>query len=201
MAELPAGRDPRRCAIEARFRCALHGAAPPMLEGAAGSAMRRDDLQTPERYNARQRASWPSATTARRTCVSPRNAAAGAVRQLDPALAAAEAADWALLRLRPGRSHRASLDGWPALGDHWARAAGAESIEVFRSSALAKEQARGAPGLIAYHAPTSPPGGRAFDIDGVVTKVDALALLARARHLRHPRAALGRGAQIPGAGS
>ena len=57
----------------------LQGAAPPVLEVRGEVYMRRDDF---ERLNERQRERGD------KTFVNPRNAAAGAVRQLDPAMAA-----------------------------------------------------------------------------------------------------------------
>ena len=64
--------------------------------------MRRDDF---EALNERQREKIAAGPKNEKTFVNPRNAAAGAVRQLDPAIARAAAAE--LLRLRPGRGHAA----------------------------------------------------------------------------------------------
>ena len=61
-----------------RSRCAWLGEAPPCSRIRGGSHMPRDDF---ERLNE------TPARAGRRTFVNPRNAAAGAVRQLDPAIA------------------------------------------------------------------------------------------------------------------
>ena len=56
-----------------------------MLEVRGEVYMRRDDF---EALNARQRARIAQGMKGEKTFVNPRNAAAGAVRQLDPAIAA-----------------------------------------------------------------------------------------------------------------
>jgi DNA ligase (NAD+) len=57
----------------------LNGEAPPLLEVRGEVYMRRDEL---EKYNA------AAAARGEKTLVNPRNAAAGSIRQLDPAIAA-----------------------------------------------------------------------------------------------------------------
>lgn len=59
--------------------------APPVLEVRGEVYMRRDDF---EALNERQRARIAAGEKGEKTFVNPRNAAAGAVRQLDPAIAA-----------------------------------------------------------------------------------------------------------------
>jgi DNA ligase (NAD+) len=63
----------------------LPEAAPDVLEVRGEVYMRRDDF---ERLNERQRAKIAAGTKGEKTFVNPRNAAAGAVRQLDPGIAA-----------------------------------------------------------------------------------------------------------------
>jgi hypothetical protein len=81
----------------------LQGAAPPLLEVRGEVYMRRDAF---ERLNERQREQGG------KSFVNPRNAAAGAVRQLD-SRAMADAAAAELLRLRPGRGGRLGAAGHP----------------------------------------------------------------------------------------
>ena len=150
-------------------------AAPAVLEVRGEVLMFRDDF---ERFNARQRAAGE------REFVNPRNAAAGSLRQLDPAVTAArplrffaygvgEAGD-----ALPG-SHAALLDALAALG---------LPVGPHRSVV------RGASGLIDYFERIERlRPGLPYDIDGVVYKVDrrdwhaALGFVARA-----PRFALAR---------
>ncbi len=137
----------------------LAGQAPPVLEVRGEVYLRRDDF---ERLNQRQRSSGG------KTFVNPRNAAAGAVRQLDPAIAAqrplsffayglGQVQGWAL-----PDTHSAMLDALAAFG-----------LPVCAERAVAD----GAAGLVAFHREM---GARRdalpFDIDGVVYKVNALAL-------------------------
>ena len=63
----------------------LAGAAPTLLEVRGEVYLRRDDF---EALNERMRERMAAGDRAARTFVNPRNAAAGAVRQLDPAIAA-----------------------------------------------------------------------------------------------------------------
>ena len=144
------GRVPLRLAVDP---------PPEVLEVRGEVYMRRDDF---EALNERQR------SLGGKTFVNPRNAAAGAVRQLDPAIAAlrplsffayglGEAQGWD----RPA-SHHALLDALAAMG-----------LPVCADRALA----HGAAGLVDFHQRM---GARRdalpFDIDGVVYKVDSLAL-------------------------
>ena len=147
----------------------LHGAAPPVLEVRGEVYMRRDDF---ERLNETMRQRMAVGDKAARTFVNPRNTAAGAVRQLDPALAAERPLSffsYGLGELTPVQ------DGGPRFDTHWA-VLQALKAWGFPVSALAR-QARGASELIAYHADIAARrDGLPFDIDGVVYKVDALAL-------------------------
>ena len=149
----------------------LLGDAPPVLEVRGEIYLRRDDF---ERLNARQ------AEAGEKIFVNPRNAAAGSIRQLDPGIAArrplsffayglGDVAGWAL-----PETHTEVLDALAAFG-----------LPVCEHRA----QVCGAPGLAAFHErvgalrDTLP-----FDIDGVVYKVDALALQQRLGFVtREPR--------------
>ena len=135
----------------------LQGQPPPVLEVRGEVYMRRDHF---ERLNEQQRAKGAS------PYVNPRNTAAGAVRQLDPAVTAArplsfyaygvgEVQGWAL----PQR-HSQLLDALAAFGlpvsELRSVAAGADALVVFHERVLAQRDAL------------------PFDIDGVVYKVDRL---------------------------
>ncbi|WP_374666959.1 NAD-dependent DNA ligase LigA [Ramlibacter sp.] len=147
----------------------LGAGAPPVLEVRGEVYMRRDDF---ERLNEQQRAKIAAGAKNERTYVNPRNAAAGAVRQLDPAVT----------RQRPlsffaygwGEVTTAEAGG-PAFESHH------QALQAFREWGLPVSDrmslAHGPQALVAYHASV----GRdrdslPFDIDGVVYKVDSLAL-------------------------
>ncbi|WP_290873589.1 NAD-dependent DNA ligase LigA [Aquabacterium sp.] len=135
---------------------------PAVLEVRGEVYMRRDDF---ERLNERQR------ERGEKTFVNPRNAAAGAVRQLDPAIAAqrplsffayglGEVQGWAI-----PPTHSGLLDALAAFG-----------LPVCAERTVA-HGASGAQGLVAFHQAM---GARRdqlpFDIDGVVYKVNSRAL-------------------------
>ncbi len=138
----------------------VDGAVPDVLEVRGEVYMRRDDF---ERLNARQR------ERGEKTFVNPRNTAAGAVRQLDPKMAAerplsffayglGEAAGWSAMP----ETHSGMLDALVALG-----------FPVSRERAAVK----GGEGLVQFHAAIGAKrDSLPFDIDGVVYKVNALAL-------------------------
>jgi DNA ligase (NAD+) len=150
----------------------LFGDAPPVLEVRGEIYMRRDDF---EHLNERQRA------TGGKTFVNPRNTAAGAIRQLDSrgmagkklsffAYGLGEVQGWAA---QPA-THSATLDAIAAFG-----------LPVCADRAVVA----GAAGLVAFHRRM---GARRdqlpFDIDGVVYKVDDLALQQRLGFVtREPR--------------
>ena len=149
----------------------LKGQAPDVLEVRGEVYMRRDDF---EALNESQRAKGE------KTFVNPRNAAAGAVRQLDPGIAArrplsffayglGEARGWAL-----PATHSGVLDALDAFG-----------LPVCKDRAVVQ----GAAGLVAFHREI---GARRdalpFDIDGIVYKVNSLALQQRLGFVtREPR--------------
>lgn len=140
----------------------LHGSAPAVLEVRGEVYMRRDDLA---RYNA------AAAARGEKTLVNPRNAAAGSIRQLDPAIAAArplcffaygvgavEGWDWP-------KTHAGILDALAAFG-----------LPVCSERVVA----RGADELAGFHRRVAILRDQLpFDIDGVVYKVNSLALQAR----------------------
>ena len=147
----------------------LAGDAPPVLEVRGEVYMRRDDF---EALNERMRERMAAGDKAAKTFVNPRNAAAGAVRQLDPAMAAERPLSffaYGLGEVTP------PADGGPDFQSHW------QVLQALKSwgfpvSALAR-QAQGASELIAFHADVAAERDQLpFDIDGVVYKVDALEL-------------------------
>ena len=145
----------------------LHSATPPAVLEVRGEVyMRRDDF---EALNERQREKIAQGQKNEKTFVNPRNAAAGALRQLDPAIAAqrplsffayglGEVQDWADMPT----THRATMDALAALGlpvcSHRTTAQGADELVAFHQRI----------GALRDNLP--------FDIDGVVYKVNALAL-------------------------
>ena len=147
----------------------LEGDAPPVLEVRGEVYMRRDDF---EALNERMRQKMAAGDKAAKTFVNPRNAAAGAVRQLDPAIAAQRPLSFFAYGLGevtpPG-------EGGPRWHSHW-QVLQALAAWRFPVSALAR-QAQGAAELAAFHADIAARrDGLPFDIDGVVYKVDSLAL-------------------------
>jgi DNA ligase (NAD+) len=149
----------------------LLGEAPPVLEVRGEVYMRRDAF---ERLNEAQRGKG------QKTFVNPRNAAAGAVRQLDPAIAAqrplsfyayglGEVQGW----MQPA-THGATLDALALLG-----------LPVCAERAVAQ----GAAGLVDFHRRMGEQrDALPFDIDGVVYKVNAIDLQRRLGFVtREPR--------------
>jgi DNA ligase (NAD+) len=139
--------------------------APPVLEVRGEVYMRRDDF---ERLNELQREKIARGAKNEKTFVNPRNAAAGAVRQLDPGIA----------RQRPLSFYAygwGEIDGGPAFETHF------EVLQALKAWGLPVSErvtvARGADDLIAYHrAVGRDRDSLPFDIDGVVYKVNSLAL-------------------------
>ncbi len=154
-----------------RIPLRLQGPAPAVLEVRGEVYLRRDDF---EALNERQRGSGE------KTFVNPRNAAAGAVRQLDPAIAAqrplsffayglGEVQGWA----QPA-THSATLDAIAAFG-----------LPVCSDRAVVQ----GADGLVAFHrAMGDKRDALPFDIDGVVYKVNRIEMQRRLGFVtREPR--------------
>ncbi len=143
--------------------------APRILEVRGEVYMRRDHF---EALNERQREKIAKGAKGEKTFVNPRNAAAGAVRQLDPAIAAQRPLSFFAYGVGevtpPG-------EGGPDFDTHF------QLLLTLRSwgfpVAAQTQTAQGASELIAFHEKT----GRArdqlpYDIDGVVYKVNSLAL-------------------------
>ena len=143
--------------------------APPVLEVRGEVYMRRDDF---DRLNELQRQKIAAGMKGEKTFVNPRNAAAGAVRQLDPAIAAQRPLSFFAYGLGEISTPE---QGGPVLSTQFdllgrLRAWGLPVCELV-------EVALGAAALVAYHTRI----GRqrdalGFDIDGVVYKVNSLAL-------------------------
>ncbi|WP_342128763.1 NAD-dependent DNA ligase LigA [Hydrogenophaga sp. OTU3427] len=137
----------------------LQGVDAEVLEVRGEVYMRRDDF---ERLNEKQRERGD------KTFINPRNTAAGAIRQLDPALVAqrplsffayglGEVSGWTV-----PPTHGALLDAFAAMG-----------LPVCADRAVVL----GAEGLVAFHAAMGAKrDSLPFDIDGIVYKVNALAL-------------------------
>jgi DNA ligase (NAD+) len=136
---------------------------PPVLEVRGEVYMRRDDF---EALNEKQRAA------AQKTFVNPRNAAAGAVRQLDPAIAAQRPLSFFAYGLGAVTPPEA---GGPVWSTHFElmqalKAWGFPVSELVRT-------AQGAAELVAYYdAIGQKRDALGFDIDGVVYKVNRLDL-------------------------
>ncbi|RIX41499.1 MAG: NAD-dependent DNA ligase LigA [Rhodocyclales bacterium GT-UBC] len=140
----------------------LRGNAPPLLEVRGEVYMRRDDL---ERYNA------AALARGEKTLVNPRNAAAGSIRQLDPAVAASRPLCFYAygLGLTEGwdlpTTHAGVLDALAGFGlpvcEHRAVLAGGEALAAFHDRVASLRDSL------------------PFDIDGVVYKVNDLALQQR----------------------
>jgi DNA ligase (NAD+) len=143
--------------------------APPVLEVRGEVYMRRDDF---EALNERQREKIASGAKNEKTFVNPRNAAAGAVRQLDPAVS----------RQRPLSFF---AYGW---GELSAPEQGGPAFETQHEALLTLGSwgfpvsprttlAAGAEELVAFYDAVAAERDRLpFDIDGVVYKVNSIAL-------------------------
>ncbi|WP_296510656.1 NAD-dependent DNA ligase LigA [Rhodoferax sp.] len=153
----------------------LPAGVPPVLEVRGEVYMRRDDF---EALNEKQR------DKGGKTFVNPRNAAAGAVRQLDPGIAAQRPLSFFAYGL--GEVVMAEQGG-PAFSTHYGMLQTLKSWG-FPVSALV-DTAQGAPELIAYHQRIGASRDQLpFDIDGVVYKVNSLALQQRLGFVtREPR--------------
>jgi DNA ligase (NAD+) len=143
--------------------------APAVLEVRGEVYMRRDDF---EALNERQRQKIAAGAKGEKTFVNPRNAAAGAVRQLDPAIAAQRPLSffaYGLGEITPPEA------GGPVFATHYDML---QTLKFwgFPVSALVKK-GQGASDLVAYYTSIGEQRDKlGFDIDGVVYKVDSLAL-------------------------
>ncbi|MGJ7544171.1 NAD-dependent DNA ligase LigA [Variovorax sp. LT1R16] len=148
----------------------LHGDAPPPVVEVRGEVyMRRDDF---EALNDRQRDRIAAGQKNEKVFVNPRNAAAGAVRQLDPAIARERPLSFFAYGLGEVSTPE---QGGPDCATQF------DWLEQFRAwgfpVAMQTARAGGAEALVAFHELT----GRTrdalpYDIDGVVYKVDSVAL-------------------------
>ncbi|MEY2894240.1 MAG: hypothetical protein RJA98_4148 [Pseudomonadota bacterium] len=139
--------------------------------------MRRDDF---EALNERQRALIAAGAKNEKTFVNPRNAAAGAVRQLDPAIAAKRPLSFFAYGL-------GEVQGWDVPSTHSGLldALAAMGVPVCADRAVVQ----GADGLSQFHtAMGAKRDALPFDIDGVVYKVNDRALQAQLGFVsREPR--------------
>ncbi|RRS05452.1 NAD-dependent DNA ligase LigA [Aquabacterium soli] len=149
----------------------LKGLKPAVLEVRGEVYMRRDDF---EKLNEQQREQGD------KTFVNPRNAAAGAVRQLDPGISAKRPLSFFAYGL-------GDVQGWeiPPTHSGMLDALAAAGLPVSDQRTVAQ----GADGLIAYHQAIGAQRDQLpFDIDGVVYKVNDRALQARLGFVsREPR--------------
>jgi DNA ligase (NAD+) len=155
--------------------------APAVLEVRGEVYMRRDDF---ERLNERQRQRIAAGTKGEKTFVNPRNAAAGAVRQLDSGIAAERPLSFFAYGL--GDITPAS-DGGPQWAKHhdMLMQLKAWGFPVAEQTACVQ----GAAGLVAFHQRIAVErDALPYDIDGVVYKVNDLAQQARLGFVtREPR--------------
>ena len=143
--------------------------APAVLEVRGEVYMRRADF---EALNERQRAKIAQGVKGEKTFVNPRNAAAGAVRQLDPSIAAQRPLSffaYGLGEVTP------QAEGGPGFTTH---AIMLQTLASWGFPVSAQvELARGATELIAYHQRMGTSRDQLpIDIDGVVYKVNDLGL-------------------------
>ena len=153
---------------------------PDVLEVRGEVYMRRDDF---EALNERQRERIAAGAKGEKTFVNPRNAAAGAVRQLDPAIAAQRPLSF----FAYGVGEIAPRPATELFSTHM------ELLQTLKAwgfpVASQVQVVVGAPGLVAYHQRiASERDALPFDIDGVVYKVNSLALQQRLGFVtREPR--------------
>ena len=155
--------------------------APAVLEVRGEVYMRRDDF---EALNERQRQRIAAGIKGEKTFVNPRNAAAGAVRQLDSGIAAERPLSffaYGLGDITPAEQ------GGPRWTTHF------DMLQQFKvwGFPVAEQTAcvQGAAGLVAFHQRMAAErDALPYDIDGVVYKVNDLALQARLGFVtREPR--------------
>ena len=149
----------------------LKGCAAEVIEVRGEVYISRRDF---ERYNERQRVQGLP------TLVNPRNGAAGSIRQLDPALAARRPLSFFAYGLGEAR-------GWTSPATHNAVLGALAALGVPVSDERAVVQ--GAQGLVDFHRRIAAKRDQLpFDIDGVVYKVNRLALQAELGFVsREPR--------------
>jgi DNA ligase (NAD+) len=143
-------------------------AIPQVLEVRGEVYMRRDDF---EKLNDRQRAKIAAGEKGEKTFVNPRNAAAGAVRQLDSKIAAQRPLSF----FAYGVGQVVTADGTLPWSTHY------ELLQTLKKwgfpVAAQVSTAQAATQLIAYHQRVAAErDSLPYDIDGVVYKVNSLAL-------------------------
>jgi DNA ligase (NAD+) len=141
------------------------GGLPAVLDVRGEVYMRRGDF---DRLNERQRERIARGDKGERTYVNPRNAAAGAVRQHDPALAAERPLSFFAYGL-------GDVQGWTVPATH---SGVLDALDAFGLPVCAERAVvEGADGLAVFHQRVGTQRDQLpFDIDGVVYKVDDLAL-------------------------
>jgi DNA ligase (NAD+) len=155
----------------------LKGLKPPVLEVRGEVYIRRDAF---EQLNERQRELIAQGHKNEKTFVNPRNAAAGAVRQLDPAIAAKRPLSFFAYGL-------GEVSGWEVPDTHSALLDALQAMGQPVSSDRAV--VRGAEGLVDFHRRMGEKrDSLPFDIDGIVYKVNLRALQQRLGFVtREPR--------------
>ncbi|MEZ5663226.1 MAG: NAD-dependent DNA ligase LigA [Burkholderiaceae bacterium] len=159
----------------------LPDAVPPVIEVRGEVYMRRDDF---EKLNERQREKMAAGARGEKTFVNPRNAAAGAVRQLDSAIAAQRPLSFFAYGLGEVSSETA---GGPRFESQH------QMLMQLRDwgfpVAAQTRLCRGANELVAFHRDIGTlRDSLPYDIDGVVYKVNDLALQRRLGFVtREPR--------------
>ncbi|GAB4556092.1 MAG: NAD-dependent DNA ligase LigA [Rhizobacter sp.] len=140
----------------------LNGVSAPVIEVRGEVYMSRDQF---EALNERQRELIAQGAKNEKTFVNPRNAAAGAVRQLDPAIAAKRPLSFFAYGL-------GDVQGWDIPPTHSALLDALEQMGLPVCSDRTVTQ--GAEGLVAFHqAMGEKRDSFPFDIDGVVYKVNS----------------------------
>ena len=153
-------------------------AVPAVLEVRGEVFMRRDDF---EALNERQREKIAAGARNEKTFVNPRNAAAGALRQLDPAIAASRPLSFYAYGY-------GEVQGWEAMPE--THSGILDALTQFGLPVSGhRTVAAGAPELVEFHKRIAAlRDSLPFDIDGVVYKVNDLALQKRLGFVsREPR--------------
>ena len=153
-------------------------AVPAVLEVRGEVFMRRDDF---EALNERQREKIAAGARNEKTFVNPRNAAAGALRQLDPAIAASRPLSFYAYGY-------GEVQGWEAMPE--THSGILDALMQFGLPVSGhRTVAAGAPELVEFHKRIAAlRDSLPFDIDGVVYKVNDLALQQRLGFVsREPR--------------
>ena len=169
--------------------------APERIEVRGEVFMRRADF---EALNQRQRERIAAGAKGEKTFVNPRNAAAGAVRQLDPAVAASRrlsffAYGWGEIQAQAEALALGGADGSPMPPPFSSQYEGLLALRDWGVPVCDLAQpCHGAQALVQYHQRIGALRDRLpFDIDGVVYKVDRLELQQRLGFVtREPRWAL-----------